>query len=313
MDYTKASDIITAHAERVKNSRGVVATEGNPTAKKLKHRTWLEQDKDSSGGYHLRYFNTKILTFYPLHIEINDGGFFSSSTHQRLNEFMPQGFRVSGCTYPALHLGRPLGFLRTPKGTFPWRTPCSFCYDGRPYDDSDVAAGIEIGAAVMTPNAGIVTDVPQYVDAYLDQLLSGKPCNITSANEANWFWQPLTKDGLVIEGLASRNAAVAVYAGRTYTHLAALATREMLPAPAALCDLSMPDICLMLETRGAEIFRKPKTRNDTARRLEDVLFFEQGIPNIPLPRLRKALRQPLIDFIVHSLGFEEVAWNRRDR
>lgn len=310
MNYNEAQDIIVAHAERVRRSGGIVAAEGNLNAKKLKNRTWLEYDKD--GGYHLRYFNTRILTFYPMFFELNDGNFFSHSTHQRFNEFMPKGFHISGCTYPELGLKRPLGFLRTPCGTYPYNMPATYYYDGRPYDHKYDSRSLNSDSA-LTDNARIVSEVPKYVDKYLNLLLSGTPCDETTRNDTEWLWHPVDEDAKFVAGVASRNTARFLKSGETFTYLAEKMTEESVSAVNDLEGMPLKKICDLLAERGSEVFKKPKTRQDIARRLEDVLYFECGIPNITIPTLKRKLRQPLIEYIVDNLGFEAVEWNRRPR
>lgn len=302
MDYESATQLMELHAKR---AWGRV----NPHFRKLKNRTWLEKtntpNDETQPEYKLHYFQTNILIFRHDHVQIDIGNFFSHSTHQRLNEFMPRGFRISGCTYPQLRLRRPLGFLDTPTGKYPFMHGMTFTYDGKPYDDLYFHAG---GMAVG--------ELTSYVDRYLNQLFS-RSCDVQSARAAEEYWVRSSKfDGHTDAQQTRINAGQAILGGTTYSFLALMVARftsGYASPPRSLTDLSMEDLSLLLAHRGAEVFRKVRTRSDAARRFEDVLEFSMPIPDLNLQKLRGYLRQQLIEYLVSALGFAEVEWNRRDR
>lgn len=296
MNYEEAVGIIDAHAKRLENAKGIVAAHANPNAKKLGHVTWLKLDQFSDEHvpcYHLRYFDTNILTFHSDHFEFNDGGFFSSSTHKKLNEYMPKGFHVSGVTDPKLQLKRPLGFIRTPHGVYPYTTPLFFQYDGQ------MARGAE--NSMLTHEAHLVHDIPAYVDRYLDLLLSGEPCTYATSSLINSEGDDLAM---------SRRVARAIGTGATYAYLA---ERMAIERGGFLRRMELHDVCRLLADRGSKVFRKPKTARERAQRLEDVLFYSKPIPDLTVPAIRSRLRQPLIEYLVDNLGFAHVEWNRRER
>jgi hypothetical protein len=299
MDFTQAVGIIDAHAKRLEQARGIVAAHANPTAKKLGHVTWLEYDED--GCYHLRYFKTNILTFWPDHFELNDGGFFSHSTHQKLNEHMPRGFRVYGHTNPKLQLKRPLGFLRTPKGVYPYTMPLSFQYDGGPLQGEEGSA--------LTHEAHLVHGIPAYVDRYLGLLLHNEPCTCETLEEHLNTLHPLSKSGIELTAI-SKQIARAIGTGTTYTFMARRMAQER---GGSLGGMELHDVCQLLAERGSKVFRKPKTADERTQRLEDVLFYSKAIPDLTVPAIRSRLRQPLIEYLVDNLGFDHVEWNRRER
>src|SRR5215203_4379012 len=101
MDYERAKAIMDEHEARVRRGTGII-TRHNPSAKKLKNQTWLHYNKDCH--YTLSYFSHNIIEYHPKYVLLNDCGYFSHSTMQRFNEYLPRGFHLSGTTYYAFKL-----------------------------------------------------------------------------------------------------------------------------------------------------------------------------------------------------------------
>lgn len=301
MDFEEAHSIMEGHASRLEKARGVVAKKARAWAKKLKHETWLE--KSSIAGttegepafeYGLRYFKTNILTFHPEYVEINPSSWFSRSTHDRLNEYMPRGFRVYGQTFQELKVRHPLGFIRTPHGTYPYSVPTKFNYDGSP----TVMGGLYDHAYEA------VRRIPGYVDEYLDRLFSRGEFDAVSHGSAEDIFGTANTD----HWKASKNVGRAIMGPRYCRYMLTVLTEFEYDS---LNNLEHKELARMLTERGAEVFRRPQTAQDRARRAEDTLFFNRSIVDIRKGTLRRYLRRMLMSRLVDVLGFDEVVWNRR--
>ena len=299
MDYEEAARIMTVHAERVRRGRGVVAR-CDPHRKKLKNQTWLityESDPQEL-SYALQYFATEIISYSTTGVHLHDGGFFSRSTHDRFNEFLPRGYRVYGTTYKELGLHRPLGFVKTPAGVYPYCLPMSFDNEGKPLD-------------ALCPNANeAVRTLTTYVDNYLTKLLKKEKCDITGAADAARLWETRTKWSA--ESL-SETFGKLLTSGTTYTFLLMLIGRykKMWLTTNMAPQLSLEEIGHMLAYEGGAIYKSPRTNAEHAARMEHTLEYEMKIPKFNLGKLRAKLRRVLIDFFIEQLGFSEVEWHRR--
>jgi len=295
MNYEEAKEIIDKQGRRVRGGVGIVSTH-NPTAKKLKNQTWLHYDKD--GHYTLAYFNKQIIEFHPKYMVFNDHDYFSSSTMQRFNEYMPRGFHIRGCTYPAFKLQRPLGFITTPVGTYPYRMPCSYTYEGESFDHGGLYADART----------VLMKIPKYVDVYLDELLKNKPCFIDDEETTQRaFQEQLVGRNFEEEKFRiSRLIGTSIEQGRTYKHLAVLAAEN---SGTSLEGLRIEGIARAVADYGAVIF---KTQTP-AGQMESALRFAMKLPPIKEPQIRKTIRYLVIEHIINLLGFDVVQWNRRER
>lgn len=285
-----AKEIIDKHEERVRIGTGVV-TRHNPSAKKLKNQTWLHYDK--SGHYALAYFNKQIIEFHPKYMVFNDHGYFSSSTMERFNEYTPRGFSLSGATYPAFKLKRPLGFITTPKGTFPYSMPCSYTYEGAPFDHGGLYDDVREA----------LIKLPQYVDEYLDELFSGKPGFIDDEPSARrGFERSLSKMDEEPFRI-SRFMGTAIAHRDTYKYFAVLAATHI---PKTIEGMDLSHAVRLMIQYGSDLFAV----QSKAGRMEAALL-AGTVPTINRQQLRKAIRQVVIEHIVNLLGFDEVQWNRR--
>ena len=307
MDYESAAQLMELHASRAR---------GNKLVKKLKYHTTLrvtaEIKADARGGvgerfnlYVLKYFDTDIITYHYNHIEIHDGGFFSRSTHDRLNEYMPPGFSVSGATYQELGLHRPLGFLKTPRGEFPYKNRMHFNYEGAPY--------LNINRPYFAARRA-VEELPAYVDGYLDTLFNGGECTVNTSRDADAWWLRGEGASSIAERSVSTNAGNAIINKTTFRYLARLAglsTATEAPNSSLTEGLNGSDLGLLLAHNGFAMFKKPITNAQLAQRFEHVLEYNHSIPNINKQYLRAYLRRQLFKFLIERLGFSEVTWNRR--
>ncbi len=302
MDFEDAHYIMQQHARRVVASKGIVSLRANSQVKKLKGNTWLRRkpiggeagEGEAGVEYKLKYFKTDILTFHPEYVEISPEGWFGTSTHQRLNEFMPRGFRVYGHTFRELNLKRPLGFIKTPQGTYPYSVPATFNYDGSP----TIMGGLHDDAYTAALN------LSDYIEEYLSRLFKRIPCDAHSKEGALRLFDADATD----RGAVSKHLGRAIVRQSFYRHLLGVAT---LGDEDSLNGLTHADIVGMLTERGAEVFKRPSTKQEQARRLEDTLYFGQSVADISKTTLRSYLRRKLITRFVEMLGFDEVEWSRR--
>lgn len=293
MDYEEAKSIIDKQGYHVRGGTGVVSTH-NPSAKKLKNKTWLRYDQD--GHYTLAYFNKNIIEFHPKYVVLNDHSFFSSSTMQRFNEYMPRGFHMRGCVYRSFKLKRPLGFITTPAGTFPYTMPSSFTYDGDPFDHGGLYPDV----------VSVLQKLPKYVDGYLDELLSGKPGFIDDELAAlRAFDRVFTVGGTsdADKFRISRFMGTAIAQNHTYKYLAALAASQI---HVTIEGMELERAVRLMIQYGSDLF----SVQSKAGRMEAVLL-AGTVPTINKQQLRKAIRHVVIEHIVDLLGFDEVQWNRR--
>ena len=135
MDYNEAARII---AEKNARYAGRKDFQKQANHKKLKNATYLAWKAVIRGStwssgtdcYTVSLFGHSILTLYQEYFVIADWGYFGRSTHDRLNEYMPRGFRVYGQTQELVRayahfsgVKRLLGYLATPVGVFPFHVP----------------------------------------------------------------------------------------------------------------------------------------------------------------------------------------------
>lgn len=295
MDYEEAASIMERHANKVRGGTGIVSTH-NHNCKRLKYQTSLRKVEVASvvgrpADYVIRYFNTDIIRFSDDQIEVNDGGFFSRSTLDRFNEFLPAGFRFFGRTFPELKLARPLGFMITPDGIFPYTSRRVFIYNKgyKRWESSGTTDAYEVARSTAS-----------YVDSYLTDLFSGKKEFDVGAHV---LADRILKD--------ARELGFTITNYITYKFLSAVVTDGITTPPSLNTTMSLSDISKLLAYRGFEIFKRPRTRVECAQRLEDVITYDGNLPVLHKQKLYSCLRKLLMESLVDRLGFDELEWNRR--
>ncbi len=287
MDYEQARALINEHAFRVENSVGIVAQNGDPNAKKLKNRTWLVT---GSNGYYLELFGKRIIYWKKELFDLQDHGFFSRTTHDRFNEYMPRGFRVHGVTYPFLRkVWGPVGLVTTPKGTYPYAMPMSFKYDGYSADWGGLCNTIP----------AVLARLPRYIDRHVDALLKGPPF------PSSEFGAFATFDG--DKYVVSRRMGLAIEQNHYGRTLLMMACRE---SEKQVGGLDLTTCEKLLREDGYNIFADNKTKAGLASRMETALSIGR-VPHIKYATLRSTLRNCLIEFVMEKLGFDRVEWHRR--
>lgn len=302
MEYDEARSIMATHKANIlkANGKGKVGSLA-PDRKFLKFRTFLFRKEspadDIAETYEIHYFQTAIITLYSDKVKINDGGFFSHSTHERLNEYMPRGFRVHGSKPHWYH--SPVGFIRTPLGTSPYNLPQSFMYDGQP---ADTDLSIEAGLCFHL--------IPAYVEKLLTLAFEGDP-DLRVLNDI-----PVTDDR---HSLGDHQWPVEVLKKQLYRPilLRHVSVSEDFKVTKAFRDEqfgghALEYIVEVLLQEGADVLKSTRTKAALVRHVEATLRLGGQIPTVNLRTLKKYLREVLIDFLVAELGFINKEWNRRD-
>jgi hypothetical protein len=301
MEYNEARDIMATHKANVLKANGKGKIGGlAPDRKKLEFRTFLYRKEspadDIAETYEIHYFQTAIITLHADKVMLNDGGFFSVSTHERLNEYMPRGFHVHGLKAPWYR--STVGFVTTPAGTAPYNMPQEFTY-----------AGLPTGSTACSTEAGPCFHmIPNYVDGLLDRIFK-EPDPVM--NEL-----PVTDDR---HSLGDRQWPVELLKKQLHRPmlLRHINVDPWLKPTKQFCDeqldgMSLEEVIDILLKEGAAVLVRPETRSDLARRIEAALRVNQRIPTVNLRALKKLLRMILIEFLIDELGFKDQEWNRRD-
>jgi hypothetical protein len=295
MEYDEARSIMATHKANVLKANGKVGSLATDR-KKLKFRTFLYRKEspadDIDETYEIHYFHTPIITLYSHKVVLNDGGWFSHSTHKRLNEYMPRGFRVHGSKPHWYH--STVGFVRTPAGTAPYNMPQSFLYNGLPADDT--SPSIEAGVCFNL--------IPTYVDRLLALVFNrANPAMIDIPvtddkhvlGDHLWPLEVLKK--MLFRPIILRHAAEQQGVHGTLAEL-----------KLGLAGFNVDVIVEMLLKEGAHVF----TKREEVKRVEAMLRLDTQIPILRRQALRSLLRRTLINFLVTELGFKDQEWNRRN-
>ena len=280
MDYGQAHALMTTHAERVLRGGGFMR-DVDQNAKKLKNATWLLKGAQSMGGiaYVLELFRKPIIQFYDDRVSLNDHGYFSRTTHDRFNEYLPRGFRVWGQYIPWLK--RTLGFVKTPMGVFPYNMPTNFSYDGHNLD------GLHARAAET------VARIPAYVERYLTDLFDNKNSykenSLLEDNVAENIYLNVTRRDLIVVCESAVASNECVYGG-----------------------MHIVDVVRVLIEEGAAAFKAARTKTQRADRTERLVKYQRALPIIHAGGLKKRLRWDLRQYLVNQMEFDSVEWHRRE-
>jgi hypothetical protein len=162
-------------------------------SKKLGHKTYLErefhgkEDGTSEVLFKIRYFNTHILIFYPTgEVQIRDGGWLTSTcTIQKINEYLPRGWRLSTTFLKYLPKSK-VGVLEahdTKSHNSLWSVPYA---DQVMYHQDSGRCGYP-RAALKHSAYDLITKIGDYVwntvDDFLNGRLHSKDVTVTSLDE----------------------------------------------------------------------------------------------------------------------------------
>jgi hypothetical protein len=91
--------------------------------KKVEHNTWLKRDGRDGDGITLFFHDKPLIRWEKAgNIAVTNSDFWTSTTRQRINAFLPTGFRVWQQS--------PYWFIRTPRGVLPWENNMELTPDG---------------------------------------------------------------------------------------------------------------------------------------------------------------------------------------
>jgi hypothetical protein len=135
MDYEQAKGIMEQHRVAVEGSYGAVKAVASPIQKRLENKTVLRYvdakvAPEHEVTYELVIFGNPIIVFYPGAFEINDYGWYSRTTHLRLNQYMPAGHSIHSMRLPQLQRIKHISFIKAPSGTYPYNMPMLLPYVG---------------------------------------------------------------------------------------------------------------------------------------------------------------------------------------
>lgn len=317
MDYNSAKEIMEEHATTIAASHGIVGRH-NPNIKRLASNTLLSFSERAAEGlpedrerpvYRVSYFNNPILYFWERdYFTIFDHGWFAKTTHSCLNECLPRGFYVYGDTPRlAMEHRRPLGYIRTPAGVFPYHMPAVFKYDGTPclMPDSLNSDSVPYLDTALTGNARqVISELGAYTNEYLNRLLHHKEMQVMGrlATEKDW-------SGIEGIGHLSGLAATAVLQKTYYSHLIELAIADQ--AHVAYEGLTLQEIVAILLKEGWHPFHGEQTNDERAGKLENIIKLKLPVPHLTKTWIKTRLKPLVNEFIITALGFDHVTWNKR--
>jgi len=297
MNYEQAKDIMDQHRAAVESSHGAVKANASPIKRNLENKTTLnfvDAKLTATGApeYELKLFGNPILVFHREAFVINDQGWYSRTTHERLNQYMPRGFSIYSHRVQYLNKPNTVSFVKTPLGTYPYNMPTTLSYAGAGFNWYTDKASAAVAA------------LPDYVEEYLNRLLHCLPCDNDVNTDA--IYSIREPDPMK----HSRALANCVVDNFHFSDLAQLAVNEW---GKSLCygGLELSEIVEVLISEGSTPFRNPRTINQLAQRTENSLKFNRPMPSIPSAWIKSNLRPILYEYIIDSLGFARAEWNRR--
>jgi hypothetical protein len=305
MNYEEAQAIMDQHRATFEQSVGVIRDVASPIRRRLENETTLnvvsEVFTTSCGPeYELRIFNNPIITYRKGSFSINDHGWYSRTTHMRLNQYMPKGFSVRTRRIPRLPGIKHVGLIKTPYGAYPYNMPTAFSYAGR----------VENGWYTSEAETALEA-LPSYIEEYLRRLLNHSPWESDncydyydySLVDKNPHGHSRTLARCIIENFHFDTLAM--------TALAAIETTAASPDEFHE-GLTLSEIIEVLANEGAEPFKTPRTASQLALREENAIKYRHRIPSIPKAWILTKLRPVLYEYIINSLGFARAEWNRRN-
>lgn len=275
MNYEEVHALMKTHHTNVAGKRGALS-KVDPNKKFLCNKTWLHTLTES--GYGLKVFGNEIITWDPTQVVIDDKTWFSRTTFDRLNQYMPKGFSVHGERVP-YKLG-VIAFVTTPDGVYPWDMPMAFAYDG-----IALYAAEDAGPYYTNKALAAYRGIREYVGEYLDRLYRGQLDN-------------------TLVDVASSTQVAEVILSKVYTTF-------LLPSLVS----SKVDARLMNCLMRVGICGTRTAKNAHERALQTELALDVGLTSgdvtVDSRWLRTHLRVELTRQLIEGLGFSFNEWNRR--
>jgi len=298
MDYEQAKYIMGQHRAAVEGSRGVVKAKASPIKKNLENSTTLSYidphlTSDAAPNYELRLFGNPILVFHPSTFEIHDHGWYSRTTHIRLNQYLPAGHSIYSKHISQLQKPQHISFVKTPHGTYPYNLPLVLNYEGF----SSIWYTHQAQAAVE--------EMPGYIDDYIARLLK----RLLFSNDiiTDSMFSLRNSDTM----FHSRVLAKCIVDKFHFGELAFAAITHSGVEQESYGGLDFGEIIEILLAEGHDAFKPARTANQISRRMENA--FKHGKPMVTIRAewIKSRLRPLLYEYIIDSLGFARKEWNRR--
>ena len=303
MNYEQAKDIMDQHRVAVERSHGAVKAVASPILKRLENRTTLSYidakfTKDGAPNYELKLFGNPILVFHPKTFEIHDHGWYSRTTHIRLNQHMPAGHSIYSRHLSQLKGHGPphISFIKTPYGTYPYNLPLVLSYAGS-------AGSTSIWYTSRAQEA--VDAMPIYIEDYITRLLKGLPFDndvntdaMFSLKHSNAMYHSSTLAKCIIDRFQ-------------FSDLAYSAINHTSKEQENHSGLAFMEIVEVLLAEGHTAFKPTRTVNQTSQRMENSLKHKKPMATIRAEWIKSRLRPLLYEYIIDSLGFAREEWNRR--
>lgn len=312
MDYKEAEHIMTMHEAAVTGRRGALASHRS-SHKKLCNKTWLTKQTYGFASesyddhfepelgdyrdvqkycYSIELFGKGIITFFPHTVVLDDHGYFSRTTHDRFNTYLPGNWRVHGETNRCPGGDRYLvGFINTQAGEYTYKLPRTFLYNGKP------AAQMESKHLIVhrvNHARKLLFALIDYAKVATTDLCSGKTTCIDGAYNSRDALSKLVRDSQEPPELI--NDIIKYLQGFGQDVNGYEDVRNALYA---------------LIAYGPRVLSKSKARDVLALRAEATLRFGRATPDLTAREVHSALLKILVSDIHAALGFSIQEWNRR--
>lgn len=282
--------------------------------KNVAHNTRIVRDSDGDGI---------ILTFHkhPLirwekegHIALSNCDFWTTTTQQRLNQFMPTDFRV--------WQRRPYWFLSTPTGVRPWQNEMEIDYNGKTYGSfhPEVSRGnahelwdeVEAFAKAYVARLlrGMMSSPLRGEDASRDCMTCTHSANIENATQPSDHVVRHLKEGdangyLI---LAAVTAADKSLRGGT-KGLESRASTTGTPKGMQLPRQAIRDAVLACWSGSRELLLKPRSKRELVEQTEKRMTM--ALEDMPREDIKPRafswnLRRLLADYMLDSLDFQRM-------
>lgn len=109
-EQTRSDPLSRTNAPRPTSYADALAILGSKDARTIGYNTYLEVDPYDADTIHVRLHNTNIVSFYADSdsVRVNTGGWNTTTTRERMNRYLPEGFRVSN-SKRVMYMGLPDG------------------------------------------------------------------------------------------------------------------------------------------------------------------------------------------------------------
>jgi hypothetical protein len=272
MNYEEVQALMKTHHDNVAGKRGVLA-KVRSDKKLICNKTYLLKRDDY---YTLSLFNNEIIVWHPTAVYLHDCSWFSRTTFDRWNTYLPRGFSIHGERTPYKH--GVIAFVKTPDGTYPYSSGVAFTYEGKQFATD--AESWDTNQALPVYRA-----LPAYITEYIDRLfgrqLDHKLPHLGGSNST-----------------ASRILSME-YPAKLLNEMPSILNNQRALAALVHC--------------GACGIRRAKNKQEEALHAELTLGTGITLAEIAMnaQQVRAQLRRGLTERLIKNLGFSFNEWNRR--